>query len=132
MFCANGLGPPPKGADLYTAAYRLRHHRSVAVLIKMKDTPLKFQWPGQTSSRTGLHQYHLLIVTGRIPATAGLMAKFYSSPPAISNGKLLWLVIVGVLCAAISVFLLFQGDPGHVFQGGGSAGNKNLSRFRVS
>jgi NADH-quinone oxidoreductase subunit N len=49
----------------------------------------------------------LLSLAG-IPATAGFWAKFYMLSAAINNGNVMWLVIVGVLCAAISVYYYFR------------------------
>jgi NADH-quinone oxidoreductase subunit N len=43
-----------------------------------------------------------------IPATAGFMAKFYMLSAAIKSGNVFWLVIVGVICAAISVYYYFR------------------------
>jgi NADH-quinone oxidoreductase subunit N len=49
----------------------------------------------------------LLSLAG-IPATAGFMAKFYMLSAAVNNGHVLWLVILGVICAAISVYYYFR------------------------
>jgi NADH-quinone oxidoreductase subunit N len=36
------------------------------------------------------------------------MAKFYMLAAAVNDGHVMWLVIVGVLCAAISVYYYFR------------------------
>ena len=49
----------------------------------------------------------LLSLTG-IPLTAGFQSKFYMLMAAIKNGHHFWLVIVAVLCAAISAYYYFR------------------------
>jgi NADH-quinone oxidoreductase subunit N len=49
----------------------------------------------------------LLSLAG-IPATAGFLAKFYMISAVLQGGKLLWLVVLAVLCAAISVYYYFR------------------------
>ena len=49
----------------------------------------------------------LLSLTG-IPLTAGFNAKFYMLLAALKNGHQFWLVILAVLCAAISAYYYFK------------------------
>ena len=49
----------------------------------------------------------LLSLAG-IPLTAGFLAKFYMINAVIANGGFLWLVILAVLMAAISVYYYFR------------------------
>jgi len=49
----------------------------------------------------------LLSLTG-IPLTAGFQAKFYMLLAAVQNGHHIWLVILAVLCAAISAYYYFR------------------------
>ncbi|MEP6847012.1 MAG: proton-conducting transporter membrane subunit, partial [Panacibacter sp.] len=49
----------------------------------------------------------LLSLTG-IPLTAGFTAKFYMLLAALKNGHQLWLVILAVICAAISAYYYFR------------------------
>jgi NADH-quinone oxidoreductase subunit N len=49
----------------------------------------------------------LLSLTG-IPATAGFQAKFYMLLAAVQNGHQMWLIILAVLCAAISAYYYFK------------------------
>ena len=49
----------------------------------------------------------LLSLTG-IPLTAGFTAKFYMLLAAVKNGHQLWLVILAVICAAISAYYYFR------------------------
>jgi NADH-quinone oxidoreductase subunit N len=49
----------------------------------------------------------LLSLTG-IPLTAGFIAKFYILIAAVKTGHQLWLVILAVICAAISAYYYFR------------------------
>jgi NADH-quinone oxidoreductase subunit N len=49
----------------------------------------------------------LLSLAG-IPLTAGFFSKYYMLLSAMKNGHMFWLVIVGVICAAISVYYYFR------------------------
>jgi len=65
-----------------------------------------------------------------IPATAGFWAKFYMLSAAIYNGKVLWLVIVGVLCAAISVYYYFRIIQAMYFKEGDSQSVETSRTFK--
>ena len=43
-----------------------------------------------------------------IPLTGGFFAKYYMLLGVIKIGNMLWLVIVAILCAAVSVFYYFR------------------------
>lgn len=98
-----------EGIIYYAAAYSLATIGVFAILIKMKD----YTFEGYN----GLAKHHptlaatntifLLSLSG-IPATAGFMAKFYMLSAAVKNGEVMWLVILGVVCAAISVYYYFR------------------------
>ena len=110
MFALVALnGRAKEGLIFYTAAYSLATIGVFAVLIKMKDytyegfNGLAKQYPLLAATTA----VFLLSLAG-IPATAGFMAKFYMLSVAVSDGKILWLVILGVLCAAISVYYYFR------------------------
>jgi NADH-quinone oxidoreductase subunit N len=92
-----------------------------AILVRMKD------YTFEGFNGLAKHQPVLAAVTtifllslAGIPATAGFMGKFYMLSAAIQNGEVMWLVIIGILCAAISVYYYFrviqamyfkEGDP---------------------
>jgi NADH-quinone oxidoreductase subunit N len=102
-------GRAKEGLLFYTAAYSLATIGVFAVLIKMKD--YTFEGFNGLAKRQPLlaavNTVFLLSLAG-IPATAGFMAKFYMLSAAISNGRVLWLVILAVLCAAVSVYYYFR------------------------
>ncbi|RYY31010.1 MAG: NADH-quinone oxidoreductase subunit N [Chitinophagaceae bacterium] len=98
-----------EGIIYYAAAYSLSTIGVFAILLKLKD----YTFEGYN----GLAKHHpvlaatntifLLSLSG-IPATAGFMAKFYMLSAAVKNGQVMWLVILGVICAAISVYYYFR------------------------
>ena len=98
-----------EGLIFYTAAYCLATIGVFAILIKMKDYTFE-GFNGLAKSHpilAGTNAVFLLSLAG-IPATMGFMAKFYMLSAAVGNGKVFWLVIVGIVCAAISVYYYFR------------------------
>jgi NADH-quinone oxidoreductase subunit N len=107
VFALNNTGK--QGLILYAAAYSLATIGVFAVLIKMKDYTFdgfnglaKYQ-----PLLAGLLTIFLLSLAG-IPMTAGFFAKYYMLVAALKNGQMFWLVIVGVLSAAVSVYYYFK------------------------
>lgn len=110
MFALFALNNTAKeGLLLYTAAYSLASIGLFAILIKMTDytiegfNGLSKQQPVMAFTAT----IFLLSLTG-IPLTAGFTAKFYMLLAALRNGHQLWLVILAVVCAAISAYYYFK------------------------
>ena len=98
-----------EGLVLYTAAYSLATIGIFAVLIKMNDYTID-GFNGLAKKQPVLAitaTIFLLSLTG-IPLTAGFQAKFYMLLAAIKNGHSFWLVILAVLCAAISAYYYFR------------------------
>ena len=100
-----------EGILLYSAAYSIATIGIFAILIKMKDytfdgyNGLAKKQPLVAAANT----VFLLSLAG-IPLTAGFFAKYYMLASALkSNGHaVLWLVIVAVLFAAVSVYYYFR------------------------
>ena len=98
-----------EGIVLYAAAYSLATIGIFAILIKMNDytidgfNGLAKQQPVLAFTCT----IFLLSLTG-VPLTAGFLAKFYVLMGAAKDGHQNWLVILAVLCAAISAFYYFK------------------------
>ena len=107
LVALNGIGR--QGLIFYAAAYSIATIGVFAVLIKMKD--YKFEGFNGLAKRqpvlAATNAIFLLSLAG-IPATAGFMAKFYMLTAAVNDGHVMWLVIVGILCAAISVYYYFR------------------------
>jgi NADH-quinone oxidoreductase subunit N len=98
-----------EGMIFYAAAYCIATIGVFAVLLQMKDftyegfNGLAKQQPVLAATAT----VFLLSLAG-IPATAGFMAKFYMLSSAVQSGNLLWLVVLGVLFAAVSAYYYFK------------------------
>lgn len=98
-----------EGLILYTAAYSLASIGLFAILIKMNDytidgfNGLAKQQPLLAVTAT----VFLLSLTG-VPLTAGFQAKFYMLVAAMQDGHQKWLVVLAVLCAAISAYYYFR------------------------
>jgi NADH-quinone oxidoreductase subunit N len=107
LFALNNMAK--EGLVLYAAAYSLASIGIFAILIKMKDytidgfNGLAKQQPVLAITAT----VFLLSLTG-IPLTAGFQSKFYMLVAAVQNGYHIWLVILAVLCAAISAYYYFR------------------------
>jgi NADH-quinone oxidoreductase subunit N len=98
-----------EGLLLYAVAYSLATIGIFAVLVKMKD----FTFDGFN----GLAKHHpllagctviFLLSLAGIPLTAGFIAKFYMLKAAILQGGYMWLVILAVIMAAVSVYYYFR------------------------
>ncbi len=98
-----------EGIVLYSAAYSLATIGIFAILIKMNDytidgfNGLAKQQPLLAVTAT----IFLLSLTG-IPLTAGFQAKLFMLIAAVKDGHQIWLVVLAVLCAAISAYYYFK------------------------
>lgn len=107
LVALNGLAR--QGLIFYTAAYSIATIGVFAVLIKMKDYTFEgFNGLAKRQPVLAAANAIFLLSLAGIPATAGFMAKFYMLAAAVNDGHVMWLVIVGVLCAAISVYYYFR------------------------
>lgn len=98
-----------QGLLLYAAAYSVATIGIFAILMKLKD----YTFDGFN----GLAKHEpLLAITGGIfllslagiPLTAGFFSKYYMLVAALRAGQMFWLVIIGIVCAAISVYYYFR------------------------
>ena len=97
------------GLLYYAAAYCLATIGVFAILVRMKDYTFDgFNGMGKHHPALAAVNTVFMLSLAGIPATAGFMAKFYMLYAAINTGKVLWLVIVGILCAAVSVYYYFR------------------------
>ena len=98
-----------EGLLYYAAAYCLATIGVFAILVRMKDYTFDgFNGMGKHHPALAAFITVFMLSLAGIPATAGFMAKFYMLYAAISTGKVLWLVIIGIICAAISVYYYFR------------------------
>lgn len=107
LVALNGIAK--EGLIFYTMAYSVATIGIFAILVRMKDYTFEgFNGLAKRQPLLAATTTIFLLSLAGIPATAGFMAKFYMLSAAISNGQVFWLVIVGVLCAAISVYYYFR------------------------
>jgi NADH-quinone oxidoreductase subunit N len=110
MFALFALNATAKeGLILYALSYSVATIGMFAILVKMNDYTIE--------GFNGLYKYQpvlasaatifLLSLTG-IPLTAGFASKFYMLLAAVRDGHQLWLVILAVICAAISAIYYFR------------------------
>jgi NADH-quinone oxidoreductase subunit N len=110
MFALFALSDAAKeGLLLYAAAYSLATIGLFAVLIKMNDYTIEgFNGLGKQQPVMAFAATIFLLSLTGIPLTAGFTAKFYMLLAAVKNGHQLWLVILAVICAAISAYYYFR------------------------
>jgi NADH-quinone oxidoreductase subunit N len=97
------------GLILYAAAYSLATIGLFAILIKMKDYTVEgFNGLGKTQPLLAVTAVVFLLSLTGVPPTAGFISKFYMLMAAAENGRMIWLVILAVLCAAISAYYYFR------------------------
>jgi NADH-quinone oxidoreductase subunit N len=107
LYSANDIAK--EGILLYAAAYSLATIGIFAVLIKMKDYTLDgFNGLAKTEPVLALTTTICLLSLSGIPLTAGFFAKYYMLASVVKTGTGLWLVIVAVLFAAVSVYYYFR------------------------
>ncbi len=98
-----------EGLILYAAAYSLASIGLFAVLIKMNDYTIEgFNGLGRQQPVMAFTATVFLLSLTGIPLTAGFTAKFYMLLAAVKNGHQFWLVILAVICAAISAYYYFK------------------------
>lgn len=98
-----------EGILLYATAYSLATIGIFAVLTKMKDQSFEgFNGLARQQPFVALLLTIFLLSLAGIPATAGFLAKFYMLKAALSTGQHTWLVIFGVLMAAVSAYYYFR------------------------
>jgi NADH-quinone oxidoreductase subunit N len=97
------------GLILYSAAYCLASIGLFAILVRLQDYTIEgFNGLGKRQPVLALTATVFLLSLTGIPLTAGFMAKFYMLWAALRNGHQMWLVILAVICAAISAYYYFR------------------------
>ncbi len=110
MFAIFALNDAAKeGLILYAAAYSLATIGIFAILIKMADYSIEgFNGLGKKQPLLALTATVFLLSLTGIPLTAGFTAKFYILMAAVKDGHQIWLVVLAVICAAISAIYYFR------------------------
>ncbi|MBA2500178.1 MAG: NADH-quinone oxidoreductase subunit N [Chitinophagaceae bacterium] len=98
-----------EGIILYATAYSLATIGIFAILLKMNDHSFESfnGFARQQPLLAGVNVIFLLSLAG-IPLTAGFLAKFYMLKATLESGDFLWLVILAVIMAAVSVYYYFR------------------------
>ena len=98
-----------EGLLLYSVAYSLATIGIFAVLIKMSDYTFDgFNGLAKTQPVLALATTVCLLSLAGIPLTAGFFAKYYMLASMVKAGGPIWLVMVAVLFAAVSVYYYFR------------------------
>jgi NADH-quinone oxidoreductase subunit N len=98
-----------QGIILYAAAYSVATIGMFAVLMKVKDYTFEgFNGLARKQPLLALAATVFLFSLAGIPLTAGFFAKYFVLAAAVQQGQLLWLVILAVICAAISIYYYFR------------------------
>jgi NADH-quinone oxidoreductase subunit N len=98
-----------QGMVLYFAAYSLATMGIFAVLARFKDHSIEaFNGFAKQHPVVAFSVLVSLLSLAGIPLTAGFFAKYYMLLAVLKNGQLLWLVVVAILCAAVSVYYYFR------------------------
>jgi NADH-quinone oxidoreductase subunit N len=98
-----------EGLLLYTAAYCLATLGIFGILIRMKDYTFDgFNGLAKTHPVLAATNTVFLLSLAGIPLTAGFFAKYFMLASAVKSGQHLWLVIIAVLFAAVSVYYYFR------------------------
>lgn len=98
-----------EGLLFYTAAYSIATIGVFAILVRMKDYTFEgYNGMGRHHPVLAATNTVFMLSLAGIPATAGFLGKFYMLSAAINTGQLFWLVIFGIVCAAISAYYYFR------------------------
>lgn len=121
-----------EGILLYSVAYSLATIGVFAVLIKMNDYTFD-GFNGLARSNpllAGTTTVFLLSLAG-IPLTAGFFAKYYMLAAVIKEGNAMWLVIVALFFAAVSVYYYFRVIQAMYFKAGEATTSPITSGFKL-
>ena len=98
-----------QGIILYAVAYSVATIGIFAILLKLKDYTFDgYNGLARREPLLALVNTIFLLSLAGIPLTAGFFAKYFVLSAAVQQGNLLWLVILAVLCAAISAYYYFR------------------------
>ena len=123
-----------EGILIYTFAYSFATIGIFAVLIKMKDYTFEgFNGLSKKEPVLAATTTIFLLSLAGIPLTAGFFGKYYMLLSAIkANGQYaLWLVIIAVLFAAVSVYYYFRVIQSMYFKEGDAETNEIKPSFKI-
>lgn len=121
-----------EGILLYAVAYCLATIGFFAVLIKVKDYTFDgFNGLAKSQPVLAFTAVVFLMSLAGIPLTAGFFAKYYMLASVVKAGGSLWIVLVAVLFAAISVYYYFKVIQSMYFKEGTAETTEITTQFKV-
>ncbi|BAV08956.1 NADH dehydrogenase subunit N [Filimonas lacunae] len=130
VFSLNDLAK--EGILIYSAAYSLATIGIFAVLIKMKDVTFEgFNGLAKTNPLLAAATTIFLLSLAGIPLTAGFFAKYYMLASVIKTGSYTWMVVAGVLFAAVSAYYYFRVIQAMYFKEGEAHTEEVSGSFKV-
>jgi NADH-quinone oxidoreductase subunit N len=121
-----------EGILLYSVAYSLATIGMFATLVKMKDYTFEgYNGLAKTQPVLAATNTIFLLSLAGIPLTAGFFAKYYMLASLIKTGTYTWLVIAGVLFAAVSVYYYFRVIQAMYFKEGNSSTEEISPSFKT-
>ncbi|HRE52548.1 MAG TPA: NADH-quinone oxidoreductase subunit N [Flavitalea sp.] len=121
-----------EGLLYYALAYCMATIGAFAILARMNDYTFDgYNGMGKHHPFLAATNVVFMLSLAGIPATAGFMGKFYMLSAAINNGQVFWLVVLGVVCAAISVYYYFRVIQAMYFKDGPRQEIEAGSGFKV-
>ncbi len=118
-----------EGMILYSAAYSLATVGAFAILNKMDDQTYDgFNGFAKQHPLLALTISIFMLSLAGIPLTAGFFGKYYMLSAALQDGgRYLWLVILAVVCAAISVYYYFRWIQSMYFKAGEATASREIT-----
>lgn len=121
-----------EGILLYATAYSLATIGIFAILIKMKDVTFEgFNGLAKRNPLLAAANTVFLLSLAGIPLTAGFFAKYYMLASVIKTGTYTWLVVAGVLFAAVSAYYYFRVIQAMYFKEGDAQTEEIPATFKV-
>jgi len=122
-----------QGMILYFAAYSFATIAIFAVLAKLKDDSIdSFNGFARKQPVVALALLISFLSLAGIPLTAGFFAKYFMLLAVIKDASMLWLLVVAILCAAVSVYYYFRVIQAMYFREGGADDENQAPVFSSS
>ena len=121
-----------EGILLYAVAYCLATIGFFSILIKVKDYTFDgFNGLAKTQPVLAFTAVVFLMSLAGIPLTAGFFAKYYMLASVVKSGGSLWIVLVAVIFAAVSVYYYFKVIQSMYFKEGQPETAEITSGFKI-
>ncbi len=122
-----------QGMILYFAAYSLATIAIFAVLAKLKDDSIvSFHSFARQQPVVAFALLISFLSLAGIPFTAGFFAKYFMLLAVLKDASMLWLLVVAILCAAVSVYYYFRVIQAMYFKESATGQEHELPDFSTS